>query len=71
MYHYRDTKRDIPNTFDPISENKFFSVPILIWNISKGFVKRENIPADVLKRVDAEIKFILKTQVKKENGGAQ
>ncbi len=65
MYRYKDTKRNIPNTFDPVSANKFFSVPILIWNISKGFVKREDIPDDVLKRVDAEIEFIRKTQVKK------
>ncbi len=34
-------------------------------------MKREDVPTDVLKRVDAEIDFILKTQVKKENGGAQ
>ncbi len=65
MYRYKDTKRNIPNTFDPVSANKFFSVPILIWNISKGFVKREDIPDGVLKRVDAEIEFIRKTQVKK------
>jgi len=63
MYLYRDTKQDIPNTFDPVSVNKFFSVPILIWNISKGYVKREDIPVDVLKRVDAEIKFVSETQV--------
>ena len=65
MYLYRDTKHDIPNTFDPVTANKFFSVPILIWNISKGYVKREDIPADVLKRVDAEIKFVRETQVEK------
>jgi len=29
-----------------------------IWNITKGYVKREDIPVDVLKRVDAEIKFV-------------
>ena len=57
MYWYRDRKKDIPNTFDPVSANKFFSVPILIWIIDKGYVKREDVSADVLKRVDAEIKF--------------
>ncbi len=65
MYQYRDTKKDIPNTFDPVSANKFFSVPILIWNITQELVKREDIPADVLKRVDAEIQFIRETQVEK------
>ncbi len=58
MYWYRDNKEDIPNTFDPASANKFFSVPILIWIISKGWIKREDIPADVLKRVDDEIAFV-------------
>ncbi len=65
MYQYRDTKKDIPNTFDSVSANEFFSVPILIWNITNGLVKRENIPTDVLKRVDAEIQFIKETQVEK------
>jgi len=65
MYYHKDIERDIPNTFDPVSANKFFSVPILIWNISKGFVKRKDVPADVLKRVDAEIKFVRETQVEK------
>ncbi len=65
MYFHLDTKHDIPNTFDPVSANKFFSVTIIIWSISKGYVKREDIPADVLKRVDAEIKFVRKTQVEK------
>ena len=72
MYFYRDTKEDIPNTFAPdIIENKVFSIPVIIYLLDKGFMKREDVPTDVLKRVDAEIKFILKTQVKKENGGAQ
>ncbi len=57
MYWYRDCERDIPNTFDPVSANKFFNIPILIWKISKGFVKRENVPAYILRRVDAEIEF--------------
>jgi len=67
MYLYRDTKHDIPNTFDSVSANKFFSVKILIWNLTQGYVKREDIPADVLKRVDAEIQFIMETQVKPTN----
>jgi len=72
MYFYRDTKEDIPNTFAPdIIENKVFSIPVIIYLLDKGFMKREDVPTDVLKRVDAEIEFILKTQVKKENGGAQ
>jgi len=57
MYWYRDTKHDIPNTFDPISINKFFSVPIVIHTIDRGWVKRKDVPDDVLKRVDAEIRF--------------
>ena len=72
MYYYRDTKEDIPNTFAPdIIENKVFSIPVIIYLLDKGFMKRDCVPVDVLKRVDAEIEFILKTQVKKENGGAQ
>jgi len=72
MYFYRDTKEDIPNTFaSDIIENKVFSIPVIIYLLDKGFMKRDCVPADVLKRVDAEIEFILKTQVKKENGGAQ
>jgi len=72
MYFYRDNKEDIPNTFAPdIIENKVFSIPVIIYLLDKGFMKREDVPTDVLKRVDAEIEFILKTQVKKENGGAQ
>jgi len=67
MYFHLDTKHDIPNTFDSVSVNKFFSVPILIWNITNGYVKREDIPADVLKRVNDEIKFIMETQVKPTN----
>ncbi len=65
MYLYRDIKKNIPNTFDPVSANKFFSVPILIWNITQEYVNREDIPVDVLKRVDAEIKFVRETQVEK------
>jgi len=72
MYFYRDTKEDIPNTFAPdIIENKVFSIPVIIYLLDKGFMKREDVPTDVLKRVDTEIEFILKTQVKKENGGTQ
>jgi len=72
MYYYRDTKRDIPNTFgSDLIENKIFWIPEVIFLIDRGFIKRKDVPADVLKRVDAEIEFILKTQVKKENGGAQ
>jgi len=58
MYWYRDTKQDIPNTFAPdIIENKVFSIPIVIYLIDKGFVKREDVPDDILKRVYAEIRF--------------
>ena len=63
MYCYRDTERDIPNTFDPVSANKFLSVPILIWNLSKGHINRKDLSEDILKRVDAEIKFVRETQV--------
>ena len=63
MYKYNDTKRDIPNTFDPVSANKFFSIPIIIHLISRGRFKREDLPENVLKRVDAEIKYIRETQV--------
>jgi len=65
MYLHRDTKEDIPNTFVPESANKFFTVVEVIYCISKGYVKREDVPADVLKRVDAEIKFVRETQVEK------
>ena len=65
MYLHRDTKEDIPNTFDPETSNKFFSVVEVIYCISKGWVKRKDVPADVLKRVDAEIKFVRETQVEK------
>jgi len=58
MYLHRDTKEDIPNTFDPETSNKFFAVVEVIWIISKGWIKREDIPADVLKRVDDEIAFV-------------
>ena len=72
MYYYRDTKRDIPNNFAPdIIENKDFCIPEIISFLDDRFMKREDVPTDVLKRVDAELEFILKTQVKKENGGAQ
>jgi len=71
VYYYRDTKRDIPNNFtSDLIENKDFCIAEVIFLIDRGFVKRENVPTDVLNRVDAEIEFILKTQVKKENGGA-
>ena len=65
MYFHLDTKHDIPNTFDPETGNKFFSVVEIIYCISKGYVKREDIPDDVLKIVDAEIKFVRETQVEK------
>ena len=64
MYKYRDKKQDIPNTFDKMFDNKFFSVPMLIYNLGRGWIKREDLPHDVLKRIDAEIEFIIKTQVK-------
>jgi len=63
MYKYRDSKEDVPNTFDPVSSNKFFSIPVIIHLISRGRFKREDLPEDVLKRVDAEIKYIRETQV--------
>jgi len=65
MYYHKDIERDIPNTFDPVCANKFFTVVEVIYCISKGFVKRKDVPADVLKRVDAEIKFVRETQVEK------
>ena len=65
MYYHKDIERDIPNTFDPECANKFFTVVEVIYCISKGYVKREDVPADVLKRVDAEIKFVRETQVEK------
>jgi len=57
-HYFRDVKRDIPNTFNTdLLENKGFSITEVIFLIDKGFVERKNIPADVLKRVDAEIEF--------------
>jgi len=65
MYWYRDTKQDIPNTFTPDNiVNKVFSIPVVINLIDKGFMKREDVPDDVLKRVDAEEKFQLDPTVK-------
>ena len=64
MYKYRDKKQDIPNTFDSKCSNKFFSVPMLIYNLGRGWIKREDLPHDVLKRIDAEIKFLRETKVK-------
>ena len=64
MYYYRDTERNIPNTFAPdIIENEDFCIPEIIAFLDEGFMKRDDIPADILKRVDAEIKFINETQV--------
>jgi len=66
MYLYRDNKEDIPNTFAPdLIENKVFSIPVIIFLLDKGFMKRDCIPADILKRVDAELEFIEETQIKK------
>jgi len=57
-HYFRDVKRDIPNTFNTdLLENKDFSITEVIFLIDKGFVERKDIPADVLKRVDAEIEF--------------
>ena len=59
MYLYRDTKEDIPNNFAPdLIENKVFSIPVIIFLLDKGFMKRECVPSDVLKRVDAENAFL-------------
>ena len=59
MYLYRDTKEDIPNNFAPdLIENKVFSIPVIIFLLDKGFMKRECVPPDVLKRVDAENAFL-------------
>ncbi len=72
MYYYRDTKRDIPNTFNTdLLENKDYCIPEIIYLLDSDFIKRKDLTDDVLKRVDTEIEFILKTQVKKENGGSQ
>ena len=65
MYKYRDTKRDIPNSFAPDMDNVDFCIPEIISIIGKGCVERKDVPHDVLKRVDAEIEFIRKTQVEK------
>ena len=66
MYKYRDTGRDIPNTFNTdLLENKDYCIPEIIFILDRGFIKREDLPADVLERVDAEIKFIMETQVEK------
>ena len=66
MYLYRDTEENIPNTFAPdLIENKTFSIPVIIFLLDKGFMERECVPTDVLKRVDAEIKFVRETQVEK------
>ena len=61
MYKYKDTKRDIPNTFAQDMDNEDFCIPEIISIIGKGWIQREDVPPDVLKRVDAEIEFIRKT----------
>ena len=72
MYWYRDTERNIPNTFNTdLLVNKDYCIAGIIYLLDNDFIKRKDLTDDVLKRVDAEIEFILKTQVKKENGGAQ
>ena len=64
MYKFKDTKHDIPNTFAPNLRNKEFSVPELITNIGKGWIKRESIPKHILERIDKEIEFVRETQAK-------
>jgi len=66
MYKRRDTERDIENNFAPdLIENKVFTITEIIYLLDKGFMKRDCVPADVLKRVDAEIKFVRETQIEK------
>ncbi len=68
MYLYRDTKRDIPNTFNTdLLENKDYCIAEIIYLLDNDFIKREDLPIDVLKRVDEEIEFIMETQVKPTN----
>ncbi|MCP6727110.1 MAG: hypothetical protein KJI69_03740 [Patescibacteria group bacterium] len=58
-YKHRDTEQNIPNNFAPdLIENKIFSIPVIIYLLDKGFMKRDCVPADVLKRVNAENEFI-------------
>ncbi len=62
MYYYRDTERDIPNTFgSDVIENKTYCIPEVIFLIDRGFIKRKDVSADVLKRVDAELKYLATT----------
>ena len=59
MYKRRDTERDIENNFAPdLIENKDFTITEIIHLLDKGFMKRDCVPTDILKRVDAENEFI-------------
>jgi len=41
MYYYRDTKRDIPNTFgSDLIENKTYCIPEVIFLIDREFIKK-------------------------------
>ena len=58
MYWYRDTERNIPNTFNTdLLENKDYCIPEIIYILDNDFIKRKDLTDDVLKRVDAEIEF--------------
>jgi len=58
MYWYRDTERNIPNTFNTdLLENKDYCIAEIIYILDNDFIKRKDLTDDVLKRVDAEIEF--------------
>jgi len=67
-HYFRDVKRDIPNTFNKdLLENKDYCITEIIYLLDNDFIKRKDLTDDVLKRVDAEIEFIMETQVKPTN----
>ena len=65
MYWYRDTERNIPNTFNTdLLENKDYCIAEIIYLLDNDFIKRKDLTDDVLKRVDAEIAFQLDPEEK-------
>jgi len=66
MYEWTDTKRNIKNTFAPdLIAKGTYCMQEIIYLVTKGFMKRDCVPPDILKRMDAEIKFVRETLVEK------
>ena len=44
------SKRDIPNTFAPYCDSKFFSINDIIFTLQLGLVKTEDVPEEIIDR---------------------